>query len=51
MICKPCREGGECNSGGYYLLALELHGKCKGETWCDCQHDVGRTARAGKEPK
>jgi hypothetical protein len=49
MICKPCREAGECNKGGYYLLSLELHGKCKGD--CGCQHNVGASFRAGREPK
>jgi hypothetical protein len=24
MICKKCRK--------------DKHGKCKGGTWCDCQH-------------
>jgi hypothetical protein len=48
MICPPCR------SAGNYLVAVDLsydftdegdieqageeHAKCKGGTWCDCQH-------------
>lgn len=44
MICQPCR------SAGRYLndvkrpetdrvsLARSEHNRCKGGTWCDCQH-------------
>jgi hypothetical protein len=30
MICDPCK--------------IPDHGKCKGDTWCDCQHQPPGTA-------
>lgn len=48
MICKPCREGAWhalvvlFSPSGYGREALSSamreHDKCKGSTWCDCQH-------------
>lgn len=26
FICKPCIDS--------------IHGKCRGDTWCDCQHKI-----------
>jgi hypothetical protein len=51
MICKACKEAGEANAGNYFMFAAELHSQCKGDTWCCCQHVVGRSAKAGREPK
>lgn len=61
MICDPCLEGGERNNRATDAVhesrdrllnqAAMFHGRCKGGTWCDCQHVVGRTVKAGREPK
>jgi hypothetical protein len=46
FICDPCKHAGELPEGSNVLFSLELkkanHSKCKGSTWCDCQHRVGR---------
>lgn len=31
MICEDCSEAANTNN-------MDLHGKCRGGTWCDCQH-------------
>lgn len=39
MICRSCSEGSDQyrdDPGGVMWNAF--HGKCKGETHCDCQH-------------
>lgn len=53
MICMDCGKAGEMNwllntgtaSTGLRDLMLEkaqtLHSRCKGGTWCDCQHHLG----------
>lgn len=33
MICRDCRA--------------QDHGKCRGGTWCDCQHRVARGVMTG----
>lgn len=45
MICKECKHGADYKSDkGGDILAVKRywHNKCKGGTWCDCQHRVGR---------
>ncbi len=39
MVCVDCRRAGEVASVNR-SAAEELHGKCRGKTWCDCQHVV-----------
>lgn len=51
MICHDCRYAGNSNAQGRYELAKQAHANCPGNTRCDCQHVVGRTAKAGLEPK
>lgn len=54
MICSDCREAGDLNWLIYSdtaplqltdLLikgAVSRHTKCRGGTWCDCQHKLGK---------
>lgn len=51
MICVICRAAGNLNKEGPTRegLVKDMHEKCDGR--CDCQHVVGRTAKAGREPK
>jgi hypothetical protein len=51
MICGYCKYAGNQNAMGATELARVAHGQCQGGTRCDCQHVVGRSAKAGKEPK
>lgn len=49
MVCTSCRHGGILIQQAHetlradereeleYQAAIE-HAKCRGETWCDCQH-------------
>lgn len=55
MICGTCRDGGEFNTdanqldvgAAKYLLHLvrTAHRKCRGGTWCDCQHVTGKVVQ------
>jgi hypothetical protein len=39
MTCTDCREAGTALASGAPTEVVEaLHAKCKGDTWCDCQH-------------
>jgi hypothetical protein len=44
MICQPCRSAGQYLNdikrpdGDRIDLAQSEHNRCKGGTWCDCQH-------------
>jgi hypothetical protein len=48
MICCSCRYAGnivsldaaEDGTGVSEEKVAELHGKCPGRTWCDCQHQA-----------
>lgn len=44
FICNPCKDAAD--DRGTEINALEFkrirHSECKGATWCDCQHRVGR---------
>lgn len=64
MICGDCQEAGKFNaaalkpqprmpkgSEGLLIQAQMWHNKCKGGTWCDCQHVVGQKAIAGLEAR
>jgi hypothetical protein len=31
MICEFCAQAADTDN-------MDLHGKCRGETWCDCGH-------------
>lgn len=43
MICKKCIEGADVkNHFGAFIQKKKLHSQCKGGTWCDCQHRIGR---------
>lgn len=54
MICTECRNAGDANGllntgtapdEMEYTLqqaADEFHKRCKGGTWCDCQHKLGK---------
>lgn len=44
FICDPCKIGADVNGKeGLALIAKRnMHDKCKGSTWCDCQHRVIR---------
>ncbi len=64
MICPQCRKAGKYNAGVEALTALikgdldwvefgyakarEWHGKCRGGTWCDCQHVIGPVINTAK---
>jgi hypothetical protein len=45
FICDPCKTAANIRDGGS-LAIIEIkkrgHSNCKGDTWCDCQHRVGR---------
>jgi hypothetical protein len=55
MICQPCQ------SAGQYLndikrpetdrvgLARSEHNRCKGGTWCDCQHKTSPTKASASD--
>jgi hypothetical protein len=60
MICKACQAGGAWNKrhveaygakpdSAYLKTAKYGHAGCDGH--CDCQHVVGRTAKAEGQPK
>lgn len=38
MICQHCWYAGQRKH--FVNLATAAHAKCKGGTWCDCQHKV-----------
>lgn len=44
FICQPCKDGADINAPEQFKLMLrrQYHDKCKGGTWCDCQHRVGK---------
>jgi len=45
FICTPCKSAGEDNTllqGANLIIKRILHDKCKGGTWCDCQHRIGK---------
>lgn len=49
MICKPCSKAGRLNtslnerySSSLKRRILLWHSKCKGGSWCDCQHVWGK---------
>jgi ribosomal protein RSM22 (predicted rRNA methylase) len=64
VICEFCRGAGRLNQN---LLIVEsddrevyksarraakgMHYQCKGGTWCDCQHHVGRATHVKLEVK
>ena len=43
MICTDCREAGNTPKINEYYLAVvkTRHERCKGGTFCDCQHVAG----------
>lgn len=45
MVCQRCRKAGNLARHPERVLPGELdagamHAKCRGGTWCDCQHEV-----------
>lgn len=45
FICNPCKEAGTIIESNILLKKMakeNRHSQCKGDTWCDCQHRVGR---------
>jgi hypothetical protein len=46
MICPHCATGADLTVdpapqiSAVRKLAVDLHGQCKGGTWCDCHHRV-----------
>lgn len=46
MICQPCQYGADLTDepapvlGAVLALAVDAHGRCRGGSWCDCQHHV-----------
>lgn len=49
FICQPCRQGADLpaparreDSLSVELARAELHGQCRGGTWCDCLHRLAR---------
>jgi hypothetical protein len=44
VICKACREAADIPNvaATAVIIKTQLHKHCKGGTWCDCQHRVGR---------
>lgn len=38
MICQTCKEAAQLSEDVDLETAKELHAKCKGGTFCDCQH-------------
>lgn len=38
MICLDCQAA---SRDEHAAVSKELHSKCKGGTWCDCQHVLG----------
>lgn len=57
MICEPCTVAGDVAlmwrggnrqqalSAGRITDLVDLHGKCRRGTWCDCQHEPGPVVR------
>lgn len=52
MICRSCRDAGDLASSfknvsidtslirdGVVLRIKDLHSRCRGGGWCDCQHN------------
>lgn len=45
FICEPCKNAGDYPFGPPDVVILwkrAFHNKCKGITWCDCQHRIGK---------
>lgn len=41
MICDYCTEAGKMDVDVYDVEAIKIvHGQCKGETHCNCQHRI-----------
>lgn len=47
MICATCRAAADATPDGlmdFDRVVQALHEKCKGGTWCDCQHRKSRVS-------
>lgn len=44
FICQPCKYGADTNAPEQIkpMIKRQFHDKCKGKTWCDCQHRSGK---------
>lgn len=38
MICQTCQDANNPNIS--FRVKIRRHMRCKGGTWCDCQHRV-----------
>jgi hypothetical protein len=52
MICEVCASAADLISNVAHpevpmivMLAEDLHSKCKGGSWCDCQHQLTRKSQ------
>jgi hypothetical protein len=53
VICSSCRYAGNVRELDDYAFGVsdektaELHAKCPGGTWCDCQHIIPVPRKVG----
>jgi hypothetical protein len=47
VICPDCKAAGAALDLDIPELVEKFHAKCKGDSWCDCQHKTETVLKGG----